>query len=98
MDIDDIVPSFLKKDKKENIDLSKFPLRVAIICPYSMSIPGGVQNQVILQMEFLRKAGIDARIIAPCDGVPPNQYIIPVGTTRAIRGNGSLQMVLMLRL
>ena len=90
MDIDDIVPSFLKKDKKENIDLSKFPLRVAIICPYSMSIPGGVQNQVILQMEFLRKAGIDARIIAPCDGVPPNQYIIPVGTTRAIRGNGSL--------
>lgn len=90
MAIDDKVRTLLKKPKVIDADLSNFPLRVAIICPYSMSMPGGVQNQVLLQMNFLRKAGIDARIIAPCDGVPPNQYVIPVGTTRAIKGNGSL--------
>ena len=90
MPIEDIMPPFLKKHKKVEVDLSHFPLRVAIICPYSISMHGGVQNQVILQMNALRKKGIDARIIAPCDGAAPNQYVIPVGTTRAVKGNGSL--------
>lgn len=90
MALENKVRAILNKPKQKEADLSRFPLRVAIICPYSMSIPGGVQNQVILQMNYLRKSGVDARIIAPCDGVPPNQYIIPVGTTRAIKGNGSL--------
>lgn len=90
MSIEDIVPPFFRKQKEIEVDLSRFPMRVAIICPYSISMPGGVQNQVILQMNFLRKRGIDARIIAPCDGAAPNQYVIPVGTTRAVKGNGSL--------
>ena len=90
MDFDDRFKTILRKQKVKNVDLSRFPLRVAIICPYSMSVPGGVQNQVILQMNELRKNGVDARIIAPCDGVPPNQYVIPVGTTRVLKGNGSL--------
>lgn len=90
MPIEDIVPPFFRRQKETEVDLSRFPMRVAIICPYSISMPGGVQNQVILQMNFLRKKGIDARIIAPCDGASPNQYVIPVGTTRAVKGNGSL--------
>lgn len=66
------------------------PLRVAILCPYSMSIPGGVQNQVLLLSKEMRSRGIDARIIAPCDGMPPVQYFMSVGTTKALKSNGSL--------
>ena len=66
------------------------PLRVAIMCPYSMSVPGGVQNQVLLLSEEMRRRGIDARIIAPCDGAPPVPYMMSVGTTRALKSNGSM--------
>lgn len=66
------------------------PLRVALLCPYSMSIPGGVQNQVLLLSKEMRGRGIDARIIAPCDGAPPVPYFMSVGTTRALKANGSL--------
>lgn len=66
------------------------PLRVALMCPYSMSVPGGVQKQVLLLSAEMRKRGIDARIIAPCDGVPPTPYVISVGTTRSLKSNGSL--------
>ncbi len=68
---------------------SEDPLRVAIVCPYSMTVPGGVQNQVLLMSKTLRSKGVDARIIAPCDGVPPNEYLISVGSTKSMKGNGS---------
>ncbi len=66
------------------------PMRVALMCPYSMSLPGGVQNQVLLLADEMRHRGIDARIIAPCDGAPPTNYMISVGTTRTLKSNGSL--------
>lgn len=66
------------------------PMRVAIVCPYSMTIPGGVQNQVFLMSKTLRKRGIDARIIAPCDGAIPVPYIMSVGTTKSLKSNGSV--------
>ncbi|HMS24762.1 MAG TPA: glycosyltransferase family 4 protein [Acidimicrobiia bacterium] len=66
------------------------PMRVALMCPYSISIPGGVQNQVLLLAAEMRSRGIDARIIAPCDGVPPTPYVMSVGTTRGLKSNGSL--------
>jgi phosphatidylinositol alpha-mannosyltransferase len=66
------------------------PMRVALLCPYSMSVPGGVQNQVLLLSTEMRKRGIDARIIAPCDGVPPTQFTMSVGSTRRLKSNGSL--------
>ncbi|MFN8015215.1 MAG: glycosyltransferase family 4 protein [Acidimicrobiia bacterium] len=86
--------SFPKKKKSFPIRKSNRratdPLRVGIICPYSMSVPGGVQNQVLLMSKELRQRGIDARIIAPCDGVPPTDYFYSVGTTKALKSNGSL--------
>lgn len=66
------------------------PVRVALLCPYSMSIPGGVQNQVLLLARDMRIRGIDARIIAPCDGVPPTPYVMSVGSTRSLKSNGSI--------
>lgn len=88
------MPSLPKKKKKVSYQktnrTSSDPLRVAILCPYSMSIPGGVQNQVLLLSKEMRTRGIDARIIAPCDGAPPVPYFQSVGTTRALKSNGSL--------
>ena len=88
------LPSLPKKKKKTSrqarIRTSTDPMRVAILCPYSMSIPGGVQNQVLLLSREMRTRGIDARIIAPCDGAPPVPYFQSVGTTSALKSNGSL--------
>ena len=46
-------------------------LRVAIVCPYSLSVFGGVQGQVLGLAHSLRQRGLDTRVIAPCDGPPP---------------------------
>lgn len=69
------------------------PMRVALLCPYSMSVPGGVQNQVLLLAAQMRDEGVDARIIAPCDGVPPTQYVLSVGSTRSLKSNGSMSPI-----
>ena len=47
------------------------PLRVAITCPYSLSLYGGVQVQVLGVAQALRARGVDARVLAPTDGPPP---------------------------
>ena len=46
-------------------------MRVAILCPYSLSVPGGVQGQVLGLARALRAIGVDARVIGPTDGPPP---------------------------
>lgn len=65
-------------------------MRVVLICPYSMSIPGGVQGQVLGLARHLRAIGVGARVIAPCDGPPPEPGIISVGGTRGVAMNGSV--------
>jgi phosphatidyl-myo-inositol alpha-mannosyltransferase len=46
-----------------------------MICPYSMSRPGGVQGQVLGLARELRQLDVDVRIVAPCDGPPPDATI-----------------------
>ena len=46
-------------------------VKVAMICPYSLSRPGGVQGQVLGLARALRTLGVDVRVVAPCDGPPP---------------------------
>ena len=65
-------------------------LRVALLCPYSLSVPGGVQAQVLGLARALRRDGVDARVIAPCDGPPPEAGVIAVGATRGFPANGSV--------
>jgi phosphatidylinositol alpha-mannosyltransferase len=65
-------------------------MRVAMICPYSMSRPGGVQGQVLGLMRELRKLDVDVRIVAPCDGPPPDPSVISVGDTVEWESNGSI--------
>jgi len=59
-------------------------------CPYSMSRPGGVQGQVLGLARELRKLDVDVRIVAPCDGPPPDPSVISVGPTVEWESNGSI--------
>ncbi|MDP9075253.1 MAG: glycosyltransferase family 4 protein [Actinomycetota bacterium] len=65
-------------------------MRVGLVCPYSLNIPGGVQGQVIALGRALRAAGIDARILGPCDGPPPDASVTPLGKSVPLAANGSL--------
>jgi len=47
-------------------------MRVGLICPYSLTTPGGVQGQVLGLARSLRHLGHDARVLGPCDGPPPD--------------------------
>ena len=54
-------------------------MRVVLICPYSLSLPGGVQGQVLGLARTLRQRGISATVIGPCDGPPPEAGVVSVG-------------------
>ena len=45
-------------------------MRVGLVCPYSLTLPGGVQAQVLGLARVLRARGIEARVLGPCDGPP----------------------------
>jgi phosphatidylinositol alpha-mannosyltransferase len=59
-------------------------------CPYSLTLFGGVQGQVLGLARALRARGIDARIVAPCDGPPPEPGITTVGPSTRVPSNGSV--------
>ncbi len=65
-------------------------LRVALICPYSLSIPGGVQSQVLGLARQLRHDGLEVRVLGPCDGPPPESYVTPLGDSLPTTANGSI--------
>ncbi len=61
-----------------------------MVCPYSLSVPGGVQGQVIGIVRAMRAMGVEARVLAPCDGPPPETWITPLGASVPAAGNGSI--------
>ncbi|MBK5332669.1 MAG: glycosyltransferase family 4 protein [Ilumatobacteraceae bacterium] len=65
-------------------------MRVAMICPYSLSVPGGVQAQAMGLARELRKMGIEVRVLAPCDGPPPATFVTPLGNSLPTSANGSM--------
>ncbi len=65
-------------------------MRVMLSCPYSLSLFGGVQAQVLGLARALRGFGVDARVLAPCDGPPPEPGITTVGPTTRVPSNGSV--------
>lgn len=65
-------------------------MRIGLLCPYSLSIPGGVQGQVLGMARALRAAGHEARVLAPCDGPPPELFVTPVGKSVPAAANGSV--------
>jgi len=65
-------------------------VRVGLVCPYSLTIPGGVQGQVIALGRALRTMGVDARVLGPCDGPPPDSSVTPLGNSVPYANNGSM--------
>jgi phosphatidylinositol alpha-mannosyltransferase len=68
-------------------------LRVGLVCPYSLSVPGGVQAQVLGLARTLRSQGVETRVLAPCDGPPPELFVTPLGNSIPTAANGSVAPV-----
>jgi phosphatidylinositol alpha-mannosyltransferase len=65
-------------------------VRVAQVCGYSLTIPGGVQAQVLGLSRALRALGHQVRVLAPCDGPPPDGGVTPLGKSVPLASNGSV--------
>jgi phosphatidylinositol alpha-mannosyltransferase len=65
-------------------------VRIGIICPYSLSVPGGVQGQALGLARALRSLGHDARVLGPTDGPPPEPGVASVGASVRFESNGSI--------
>lgn len=65
-------------------------MRVGIVCPYSLSIPGGVQAQALGMARELRRRGVEARVLGPCDGPPPTAFVTSLGNSLPTAANGSI--------
>jgi phosphatidyl-myo-inositol alpha-mannosyltransferase len=66
-------------------------VRVGIVCPYSLDVPGGVQNHVRDLAEVLIEMGHQVSVLAPADDdtpVPP--YVVPAGRAVPVPYNGSV--------
>jgi phosphatidylinositol alpha-mannosyltransferase len=61
-----------------------------MVCPYSLSIPGGVQAQVLGLARELRRQGHEVRVLGPCDGPPPEPFVTPLGDSLPASANGSI--------
>src|SRR5439155_17743643 len=65
-------------------------VRIGLVCPYSLTVPGGVQGQVLGLARALRTLGHEARVLAPCDGPPPDAGVTPLGKSVPLATNGSI--------
>ena len=65
-------------------------MRIGMICPYSLTVAGGVQSQVLGLARALRRRGQRVRVLAPCDGPPPDAGVTPLGNSLPTLANGSI--------
>jgi phosphatidylinositol alpha-mannosyltransferase len=66
-------------------------VRIGIVCPYSLDVPGGVQNHVQDLAETLLLLGHHVSVLAPADldaALPA--YVVPAGRAVPVRYNGSV--------
>ena len=68
-------------------------LRIGMVSPYSLTIPGGVQQQVLGLARALREKGHEVRVLGPCDGPPPDSFVTPLGNSLPTAINGSIAPV-----
>ena len=61
-----------------------------MLCPYSLTTPGGVQGQVMGLARELRRMGHEVRVLGPCDGAPPDTFVTPLGDSLPTAANGSV--------
>jgi phosphatidylinositol alpha-mannosyltransferase len=71
-------------------------LRVALVCPYSLSRPGGVQGQVLGLARSLDRLGHRVVVFAPSDravDLPDGVEVVVTGSSTSLRANGSVAPV-----
>lgn len=66
-------------------------MRVGIVCPYSLDVPGGVQSHVVDLARALRRLGHEVDLLAPADDDRPvPDFVTPAGKAVGIPYNGSV--------
>jgi len=65
-------------------------MRIGLVCPYSLTVPGGVQGQVLGLARSLRSMGHEVRVLGPCDGPPPDGGVTALGKSIPTAANGSV--------
>ena len=65
-------------------------MRIGLVCPYSLTFPGGVQGQVLGLAHHMRALGHDVSIVAPCDGPAPDDHVLIIGESVLNESNGSI--------
>lgn len=66
-------------------------MRIGIVCPYSLDVPGGVQNHVRDLAETFIEGGHTVSVLAPGDDETPHpDYLVPAGRAVPVRYNGSV--------
>jgi len=65
-------------------------MKILVVSPYSLTLPGGVQGQVLGLARALRARGHDAIVLGPCDGPPPEPAVVTTGNSIPFASNGSV--------
>lgn len=66
-------------------------MKIGIVCPYSLDVPGGVQSHVLDLARALRRIGHDVDVLAPADeDLPVPEFVTPTGRALGIPYNGSV--------
>jgi phosphatidylinositol alpha-mannosyltransferase len=65
-------------------------VRVGIVCPYSLDVPGGVQNHVKDLAEALIDRGHTVSVLAPSEAADLPAYVVPAGRAVPVPYNGSV--------
>jgi phosphatidylinositol alpha-mannosyltransferase len=65
-------------------------VRIGIVCPYSLDIPGGVQNHVKDLAEALIGLGHRVSVLAPTESDDLPDYVVPAGRPVAVHYNGAV--------
>jgi phosphatidyl-myo-inositol alpha-mannosyltransferase len=71
-------------------------LAIALVCPYSLSRPGGVQGQVVGLARAHAQLGHQVSVFAPLDGsagAPVGVDVVPTGHSVSLPSNGSIAPV-----
>ncbi|WP_085912185.1 MULTISPECIES: glycosyltransferase family 4 protein [Pseudonocardia] len=67
-------------------------MRIGIVCPYSLDVPGGVQNHVLDLAAALRTRGHRVEVLAPGVREAP-EFVTPLGRAVGVPYNGSVARV-----
>ncbi|MFR9801318.1 glycosyltransferase family 4 protein [Pseudonocardia sp. RS010] len=69
-------------------------MRIGIVCPYSLDVPGGVQTHVVELARALRELGHAVSVLAPADEeTPVPDFVTSAGKALGVPYNGSVARV-----